>query len=64
MVMIYRDPSGEAVGSKPSTIPTFNVIASQGSGYEEEKEMLLKVIQEKEDKIEALTAENNALKVI
>ena len=59
MVMLYRDPSGEAIGSKPSDIPAF-----KGAVSEEEKEMLLKVIQEKDDKIEELTVENNALKVI
>ena len=63
MVMIYRDPSGEAIGSKPSAVPTFDFIASHGSVSEEEKEMLLKLIQEKDDKIEQLTVENNALKV-
>ena len=63
--MIYRDPSGEAIGSKPSDVPTFDYIASHGntSVSEEEKEMLLKLIQEKDDKIEELTVENNALKV-
>ena len=64
MVMLYHDPSGEAVGSNPSDISTFYVVASQGTVSKEEKEMLLKVIQEKEDKIEELTVENNALKVI
>ena len=64
MVMLYRDPSGETIGSKPTDISTFSVITSQGTVSEEEKEILLKVIQEKEDKIEQLTVENNALKVI
>ena len=63
MVMLYRDRGGKAIGSKPSDISTFNFIASQGTVSKEEKEMLLKVIQEKEDKIEELTVENNALKV-
>ena len=67
MIMLYRDPKGETVGSfAPSVEVTgpnqFGI--NQSGTNEEEKVTLLKTLKEKEDKINELTMEIQTLKVI
>ena len=65
MVMLYQDPNGEAVGTTPSleaTSPKF--ITNQSNTSENDRVTLLeREMREKENKINELTLEINALKV-
>ena len=65
MVMLYRDPDGLAVGKTPSsdfTVPNFFTTNQLNSG-DEEKEMLMRRIEEKDSKINELTLQIKALTV-
>ena len=65
MVMLYQDPDGHAVGKTPSsdfTMPNL-LTTKQLNGGDEEKEMLLRRIEEKDSKINELTLQIKALMV-
>ena len=67
MIMLYRDPKGESVGSFAPSIEATgpNQFGTNQSGTsEEEKITLLKTLKEKEDKIKELTMEIQTLKVM
>ena len=64
MIMLYRDPKGESVGSfaPEASGPIFGT--NQSNTNEEEKVTLLqKTLKEKENKINKLTLEIETLKV-
>ena len=64
MVMLYQDPNGEAVGTTPSLEATPRFITNQSNSSENDRVTLLeREMREKENKINELTLEINALKV-
>ena len=65
MVMLYRDPTGESVGTIPSTSSalSFGVTQSTTSNTDEKIMMLEKALMEKENKINELTYKVKALEV-
>ena len=67
MIMLYRDPKGETVGSFAPSIEATGPNrfgTNQSSTSKEEKVTLLKTLKEKEDKIKELTMEIQMLKVM
>ena len=65
MVMLYQDPGGKSVGTTPTafdvTVPNF--LTTPLNTSEGEKEMLMRRIQEKDDKIDELREQIRAMKV-
>ena len=63
--MLYRDPTGESVGTIPSTSPALisSVTQSTTSNTDEKIMMLEKTITDKENRINELTYKIKALMV-
>ena len=65
MVMLYQDPGGKSVGTSPTaldvTVPNF--LTTPLNTSEEEREMLMRRIQEKDNEIDELRKEIRAIKV-
>ena len=65
MVMLYQDPRGKSIGTSTTahdvTVP--NLLTTPLNTSEEEKEMLMRRIQEKDNEIDKLKKEIRAIKV-
>ena len=65
MVMLYQDPDGHSVGTTPSfdaTVPNF--FTNQSNTSSEEREILIRRIEEKDTKINELILQIKSLTVL